>query len=118
MTFILGSRIPSALAAGLAAALTVGCATTPTQPPPTRELQAAESSIVGAERTGAAQYAPQELRVAREKLSVGHKARQDGHMTLARRAAEQAQADAELATARTQAAIARAQAEQARGDVP
>ena len=112
-----GSRIPPGVALGLAAALAAGCATSPPQPPPTKELQAAESSIVGAERTGATQYAPQELRIAREKLGAGHRAQQDGHMALAKRAAEQAHADAQLATVRTQAAIARADADKVKGEI-
>ena len=116
MPFTPRSGFLPGVALGLAA-LAAGCATSPPEPPPTAELQAAESSIVGAERTGAAQYAPQELRIAHEKLDVGHKAQQDGHMTLARRAAEQAQADPELATARTQAAMARADADKIRGDI-
>ena len=107
----------SGIALGLAAALATGCASSPPLPPPTAELQAAESSIVGAERTGAAQYAPQELRIARDKLDMGNKARQDGRMVLAKRAAEQAQADAELATARTQAAQARADADKIKGEI-
>lgn len=106
-----------AFAVALAAALTAGCVTAPTQPPPNEQLQAAESAIAGAEQTGAARYAPQELRVAREKLATGQKARHDGRMALAHRAAEQALADAELATARTQAAIARAEADKVKGDI-
>jgi hypothetical protein len=106
-----------AFAAVLAAALTAGCATAPTQPPPNEQLQAAASAITGAEQTGAAQYAPQELQVAREKLETGRKAAREGRMTLAKRAAEQAVVDAELATARTQAAIARAEADKIKGDI-
>jgi hypothetical protein len=104
-------------ATALAAALTAGCATTPNQPPPNEQLQAAASAISGAEETGAARYAPQELQVAREKLETGRKAAHEGRMTLAKRAAEQATVDAELATARTQAAIARAEADEIKGDI-
>jgi hypothetical protein len=115
MNFMLGSRILPALAVALVAALSSACVTSPPQPAPTKELQAAESGIVGAERTGAAQYAPQELRIAHEKLDTGRRAEQSGHMALAKRAAEQALADADLATARTKAAIARMEADKAKG---
>jgi len=117
MTFVLGPRILPVIAAALAAVLATACVTTPPQPAPTRELQAAESGIVGAERTGAAQYAPQELRIAQEKLNAGRRAEQAGHMPLAKRFAEQALADADLATARTKAAIARAEADQVKGAI-
>ncbi len=117
MKSIFRSGIPSGIAVGLAAVLAAGCATSPPQPP-TKELQAAESAIVGAERTGAAQYAAQELRIAREKLATARDAQRQGHMALAKRAAEQAQVDAELGTARTQAALARADTNKTKGGKP
>lgn len=117
MTFTLGPRILPGIAVALAAVLATACVTTPPVPAPARELQAAESGIVGAERTGAAQYAPRELRIAQEKLDAGRRAEQAGHMALARRSAEQALADADLATARTKAAIARAEADKAKGAI-
>lgn len=117
MTRTVRRTIPSRLALAGAALLATACVTTPPQPAPAREMQAAESSIVGAERTGAAQYAPRELRIAREKLDAGRRAQLAGHMALAKRSAEQALADAELATARTRAAIARAHADKIKGAI-
>lgn len=83
-----------------------GCASTPE--PPTDALQAAQLAIESAEQARVADYAPTELRDAREDLAAARTAVQDEDMLLARRLAEQSRANAELASAKAEEAKARA----------
>lgn len=97
-----GGRVAVALAA--AGALTVlGCAA---RRPPTAKLATADNAVRQATEGEAAQYAPLELRLAREKLDKAKKANEDEEYERARRMAEEAYADAELASARSRAAKA------------
>jgi hypothetical protein len=102
-------------AASLAAALSVGCASTP--PPPNDALHSAEMSIKQAEAVQAEQYAPVEMRAAREKFQMAkstaeNKDADKDDMIAAQRAAMEAKSDADLASARAQAAIAIASADE------
>lgn len=73
-------------------------------PPPTAELQAAETAITNAEQARVADYASPELTAAREKLAAARSAVEQENMTLAQRLAEQSRLDAELAAAKAAAA--------------
>lgn len=91
-----------------AALLASACATR--APVPDDALQAAGLAVAKAEEARAAEFAPQSLQQAREKLTLARAdAEQRGirNRESARRYAEQAQADAELAVAVSEAARAR-----------
>lgn len=91
------------LIAGVACAL--ACST------PRRPYQAVEQADAAVRRADiggeAAQHAPLELRLAREKLDEAREKLQDEQYTDARRLAEKALADVELAEARAQSQVAR-----------
>lgn len=78
------------------------CAT----PDPRPDSQLAESStaIEEATRSGAVEYAPNELNQAQDKLLQAQTAVQREDYTAARRLAEQAEVDAKLAEAKSQSA--------------
>lgn len=86
--------------------LTIGCASTP--PIPSASLQAAQQSIVSAERDEAGTHAAAEMSEAREKLSAAQRAVDEKAMLDAGRLADEARAEAELAVARTRLAKANA----------
>lgn len=83
-----------------------GCATTP--PPDFRLLENAETALRQAEEAGAAEYAPLELRFARERFDAARLQLDGGRMVEARRSADEAEIEAQLALARTRAAQTRA----------
>lgn len=70
-------------------------------PPPTSQLQAAESAIAEAEQARVVDFAAAELRAAREKLTAARQAVQRDEMLLATYLAEESAADANLAVAIT-----------------
>jgi hypothetical protein len=84
-----------ALAFGLAAA----CASSP---PPNEKLAAARESFERAERSGAAELAPGEMTVARDKLERAERADTKHDAKLAAGLAEEARVDADLAEAEAQ----------------
>jgi len=86
-------------------ALLAGCASTPV---PSEQLAVAASAIEQAEKAGAAQSAPTELALAREKVARARSEAEShsGKPGDSQRLAEQATADAQLAQAKTQAAKA------------
>jgi hypothetical protein len=86
-----------------------GCAATLV---PTEQMSNAEIALRKADASGAAQYAPLELHIARQKLDEASLALKDGQNEQARRLAEQAFVDAELAEAKARAAKARRNAEE------
>jgi hypothetical protein len=86
------------LAASLLLALTA-CLSSP--PPPTQQMQAAQLAISSAEQERVADYAPQDLRHALDKLAAARVAIQQEDMELAARLAEESRVSAELATAIT-----------------
>jgi ribosome-associated translation inhibitor RaiA len=93
------------LIVGSIAVLLVACASAPL--PPTAEIQAAELAITSAEQERVTDYAPQELRQAREKLGAARVAVQSEEMALALRLAHESRVSAELASARTASMKAR-----------
>jgi Domain of unknown function (DUF4398) len=90
----------SLLSAALLAA--AGCATKP----PTEKVEVAEAAVQSADTRGAAEDAPLELRLAREKLERARTAMAKEEYVTARRLAEQAQVDAQLAEAKAQSSAA------------
>ena len=81
------------------------CATS--APPPTVQMTMARGAVATANTSGAQAYAPQDLRLANDKLALAEKAMADKSYAVALRNAEQAQSDAQLATSKTQSAKAR-----------
>ncbi|MDO8272165.1 MAG: DUF4398 domain-containing protein [Gammaproteobacteria bacterium] len=90
LRLLIGSSIVLALAA---------CASAPV--PPTQQLQAAELAISSAEQDRVADFAPQDLKQAHDKLSAARTAVQAEDMEQAERLADEARVSAELASART-----------------
>jgi len=90
----------------LASALMAACATTPPDP---SMLNGARKAIELAESADAAEYAPIDLRLARERLQAAENALEDDKPQEARRLGERAELEAQLALVRTQAALARAE---------
>lgn len=88
----------AALAATLLAA--AGCAS---QPVPTDRLALAQQAIERAERAGAVELAPVEIRNARDKLGAAQRAAGEREAASTARLAEQAEVDAQLAEATARA---------------
>lgn len=82
------------------------CATTPPDP---RLLDNAESALRQAEQAGAPEYAPLELRFARERLESARSQMAANRPVESRRLADEAEIEAQLALARTRAAQTRAE---------
>jgi len=78
--------------------ITGACATTN---PPTQQLTETETVIRQADQIGAGDYAPLEIRQARQKLEQARAAYNDEDYAKAARLAEQAKVDAELAQIKT-----------------
>jgi hypothetical protein len=91
-----------------------GCATLPPDP---SLLDNARTAIELAERAGAREYAPIELRLARERLSSAEFELDRNQADAARRLSDEAEIEARLALARTQAALARAELAQKQRDL-
>lgn len=72
-------------------------------PRPVSELALTDSALQSAEKSGARQYAPIELRIAREKKEAADAAAAKKKYAQARYLSEQARVDAELAQAAAQA---------------
>lgn len=103
------------LAALLGASLWLGaCASVPA---PKGEVANADLALRKAEAINAAEVAPLDARLAREKLESARLALQRGRHLEARRDAEQAEVDALVATARARSARAQALEQEARRDL-
>ncbi|GGI90092.1 hypothetical protein GCM10009083_03060 [Halopseudomonas pertucinogena] len=89
-----------AVAALSTAVLTAGCASTP---PPTSQLATAQQALNSADSARSAEFAPLELRNAREKLLQAEQANLEEDYDRARRLAEQAEWDARVAERKAQA---------------
>jgi uncharacterized protein DUF4398 len=85
--------------------------------PPTAQLSTAEVEVRQADDAQASQYAPLELRLAREKLDRARTAMHDEDYDRARRLADEAYADAQLADAKARSAKAQKNAEEARKSI-
>ncbi len=81
-------------AIGFAAVAMAGCASIPQ---PTEQMAVSRSAITNAERAGGAEYAPLEMKTARDKMDRAGKAMAREDYEDARRLAEEAQVDARLA---------------------
>lgn len=82
----------------------VGCAAN--FPPPTQNLALSEAAINQAEASGAVEFAPVEMRLAREKLTEARAALARDENQKALQWAEQAEVDAQLAEAKARTAKA------------
>ena len=101
----LRSRLPRAslFAVALGGSLLVaGCA----GDPPEAEMAVTEQALNAAETAGALEYAPLELKTAREKFDAAQKAEQNKEYDKAQRLAEQPEWDARVAERKAQAAKA------------
>jgi hypothetical protein len=87
------------------AALMVACASAPA---PTLELDRARSALSRAEAAGAADYAPVDLKIAREGLDNGRALIEKREHTAARQLLQTVEARAELAVAKSDSARLRA----------
>lgn len=73
-------------------------------PPPTQQITLATQSIAQAESSGAFEFAPVELKSARDKLSQAKLAMEKEENDKARRLADEAMIDANLAEAKARSA--------------
>lgn len=71
--------------------------------PPTTEVAVATQAVNAADTAGGTQYAPEEIRAARDKLAASEKAIADKEYDKARRLAQQAEWDARVAERKSQA---------------
>lgn len=102
-----GLPIVFAIASGMFVA---GCASTPA---PTEQIAVARAAVMHASNADTSQYAPVELKSARDKLSRAEQAMTDEKYELARQLAAEAQVDARLAESRTESAKAQKAAQDA-----
>lgn len=86
-------------------------------PKPVSELALADSALKSAETSGAREYAPIELRVAREKKSAADTAMSQKKYSRAQRLTEQARVDAELARATAEAEKSRLALKEAQDNI-
>lgn len=93
----------SKYAIGLGAALIVGCASVP---PPTERIAISKVAIDNAVSAGGPEFAPAEMKSARDKLARANVAMAANDYVGAKWLAEQAQADADLATSKSRTAKA------------
>lgn len=86
-------------------------------PPPTSEIAVTNATVSDAATAGAAQYAPEEMKSAREKLERANQAMTAKDYKLARRLSTEAQADAELARSKANSAKAQQAADALKDDI-
>lgn len=87
----------------LTGALVLSLSACSSAPKPKAELAMTASALQAAESAGAREYAPIELRLAREKQTLADKAMADEEYGRAKRLSNEAKVDAELAKAKTDA---------------
>lgn len=87
----------------MAAAFVAGCASTP---PPLEQMASSRTAVEEAQRAGAAEHAPIELRDAQQKYASANAAMGRQDYDQARRLANEAIADARLASTKAQGARA------------
>lgn len=86
--------------------LAVGCSSMKT--PATADVAVSKAAVDNATSAGGAEFAPVEMRSAREKMALANKAMADKNYKLATDWANQAQADAKLAQSKADTASAQA----------
>ncbi len=96
------SRLIKAVLVTLLMVVMTGCAVQ--VPAPEQEITLATQSIVQAESSGAVEFAPVELKSARDKLNQANRAMDNQEHIVARRLAEEAMVDANLAEAKARSA--------------
>jgi hypothetical protein len=99
------------------AAASLALAACASLPPPQGEVANADLALRKAEAVNAAEVAPLDARLAREKLQSAQLAMQKGRHLEARRDAEQAEVDALVASARARSARAQRAEEEIRRDI-
>lgn len=98
------ARRARGLALAAACGLLSACASNPPSP---EAFQAAERAIEAAERAGAEDLSPVELRFARERLAQAHEAVEKGKHEAALMAIERSEINAELAIEQSRTALER-----------
>lgn len=110
-------RITRSIRFGLPAAVLALAAACAGAPPPDDALARADFALVRAERAGAGEHAPLELRNARKSLQRARNLAHEEEYLQARRAAEIAEVEAALAESLSLAARAESAAEQSEENV-
>jgi len=103
------------LTCAIAVATMVGCSSMKT--PATADVAVSKAAVDSAASADGAQYAPLDMRSAREKLAKANKAMADKDYELASEMANQAQADANLAQAKADSAKAKMAADALQDDI-
>lgn len=88
---------------GFAAVVMAGCASVP---PPTEQIAVSKAAVANATSAGGNEFAPADMRAARDKLDRANKAMTAEDYKNARSLAEQAELDAQLAAAKARSAKA------------
>ena len=99
---------------GAAVLLTVGCTSLKT--PATADVAVSKEAVDNAAGAGGSEYAPVEMKAARDKMALANKAMAGKNYKLARDLASQAQADAKLAQSKANSAKAQAAADALQDD--
>lgn len=92
-----------------------GCSSMKT--PATADVAVSKAAVENAAGADGAEYAPVEMRLAREKLALANKALADKDYPLASRLANEARADARLAQGKANSAKAQAAADALESDI-
>jgi len=100
---------------GIAVATAVGCSSMKT--PATADVAVSKAAVDSAASADGAQYAPVEMRSAREKLAKANKAMADKDYEVASEMANQAQVDANLAQGKASSAKAKIAADALQEDI-
>jgi Domain of unknown function (DUF4398) len=101
----------------LGASVLLGMAACASGPPADDEIAAAEVGLTEADDAGAAERAPADLALAKDKLERARAAAAAGDNTEAARLAEEALADAQLAAAEARSEVAREHADELRASI-
>jgi hypothetical protein len=104
-----------ALLCGLAIVLSAGCGSLKT--PATADVAVSKAAVDNAAQSGATEFAPMEMRSAREKLTLANQAMASKDYKLAISLASQAKADATLAQGKANSTKARTQADALQADI-
>jgi len=100
---------------GIAVATAVGCSSMKT--PATADVAVSKAAVDSAASADGAQYAPVEMRSAREKLAKANKAMAEKDYEVASEMANQAQVDANLAQGKASSAKAKMAADALQEDI-
>jgi len=103
------------LLSGIAIATTFGCSSMET--PATADVAVSKAAVDSAARADGGQYAPGEMRSAREKLAKANQAMASNDYEVAADLANQAQADANLAQGKARSAKAKIAADALQEDI-